>query len=511
MHSSFNGTIDLDLKTPGTPLSWAVHNNRPHIVKILLQNGADPSGSVEAIFKYTEPLRHAAYYHREECLRLMIEHLEGKVNRMTSDGKPDLRHALFYGPVIANAVHAADMFSMILRNGKTYLAALRSTLDLLREKTRLVNFEGQFQGSLLYYAVAEGHDEVVKYMFDENWLTDKVNNVCGDARRTPILEAVRWNRRSMYQVLLEHGANVNILAANPFRSGLLNWSALHIFAYEGHNRDVTLIEALVKAGVPVDGPLEVPDPTIKQPQLPLDISTLNLERTSHMTVDDSRITLPCETPLAVAMRHNAFNLASKLLNLGADPNALTLSSGIFTSSFPTSILGHLIISNARYSSARLRYILDRDNCSVDFIVEPAHQLSALHRAALAHEGIVNVDGEVVTHEDFDFNTNADIFYELLLKWKKADDLNLTCGIRGSTATHLAIEARNLQGLDCLLKAGAVSNVENSDGQTALQLAKRLACGSRDRELIWKRLCQGSLLDSITVNSPRASEYPIEMT
>ena len=45
MHSQFHGTVDIDIKLPRTPLSWAIHNNRPHIVKTLLEHGADPNGS----------------------------------------------------------------------------------------------------------------------------------------------------------------------------------------------------------------------------------------------------------------------------------------------------------------------------------------------------------------------------------------------------------------------------------------------------------------------------------
>ena len=75
------------------------------------------------------PVLHAACYHHVRCLRLMIEDLEGKATQKSSDGKPDLGHALMYGPVVIGAVQAAENFSMILRNGEKYLTALHLAVE----------------------------------------------------------------------------------------------------------------------------------------------------------------------------------------------------------------------------------------------------------------------------------------------------------------------------------------------------------------------------------------------
>ncbi len=486
MHSQFNGTIDMDLKLPGTPLSWAVHNNRPHIVKALLKHGADPNGSPKEQKMGMSPVLHASYYHHDQCLRPMIENLEGKVTQRSGDGKPDLRFALMYGPLVIAAVHAADKFSMILRNGKNYHTALHSTLDLLREKTSYINFQSQVGGSLLYYVVSEAHDEVVEYMFEKDWRVETLNDHCGVDRRTPLLEAVRWNRRSMYQTLLDHGADVHALAANIFQPDLLNWSALHIFAHEGHNKDTSLVEALVAAGLPVDGSLDAPTAAPQKQTIP-PIKALSSGISTLTIVNDLTPVLPCETPFTVAVRHNAFRLASTLLSLGANPNALTLSSGLVISPYPITVLGHVINSNARYSSARLRYLLDLNEPMINFIVEPTRQLSALHRAAMAYQGLQKVHGGAMTREEFDFDTNANIMHELLLRWKGKQELDRKCGVRGDTALHLAIEAGNLGGVDSLVRIGASASIENEDGETAMQLAERLAGTSKESGAILRRL------------------------
>ena len=487
-HSRVAG-VQGEIKFAWTPLTWAVHNNRPRIVETLLKHGADPNGSLIEQERKSGPIPIAAYFHRYECLRIMIEHLEGKVTAKNSKGEPELRYALMYGPVVDSAIADSNKFSMIIRNGEDYLTAVHSTLDLLRERTRYIDFESQFGGSLLYYVVSKTHDEVLEYMFDKDWCVDTLNDPCGIHLRTPLLEAVRWNRRSMYQTLLNHGADVHALAANPFQPKLRNWSALHIFAHEGHNKDVSLVGDLVAAGLPADGSSDAPAATSQTPisssdeALSSEISTLTLNNVSSPV-------LPCETPFAVAVRRNAFQLASKLLSLGANPSALTLSSGLFISPYPATVLGHVIISNARYSSARLRYLLDRSDPVTGFVVEPARQLSALHRTAMAHRDLERVDnGGPVRREEFDFDTNADILHELLLRWKGQEELDRKCAVHGNTALHLAIEAGNLEAVNGLVRAGASASVGNEDGETASQLAVRLADMSEEYGAISRRLAR----------------------
>ena len=468
-HSEFPGQVDVDFKSPGPALLWAVHENRPEIVRVLLQNGADPY--LGGTGPYFQPIVRAAYFHHHECLKVMIEHLEAKVTQKDSNGDIDKRHATKWGPLVWQCVHAADKFSMILRGGEKYLDRLHQTLDLFREKTRMVNFQATFARNMLYSVVSGAHDDVVEYMLQHKWCIEGMNWRNGHAARTPVLEAVRWNRIYLAKRLLMNGGDPKILAANPFRPYVLqNWSALHIFAHEGHDEDLELARILLE-NIPVDGlesaPLTFEEEKVKKANVESSMSMLSVQEQSWM----GHIGLPCETPLAVALRRNAFQLCSLFIRNGANPNALFLSSGLYISNFPTSILGHIIISNARYSSARLKYFLNDPDIIADFVVEPVRRLTALHRSAMAFTDVHRVTGGTVSRDEFDFDTNADIMYELLLNWKDEGCLNARCGIKDRTALHLAVLAGNLGAIESLLKAGANRTVLDGDGKTPLDLAQ----------------------------------------
>ncbi|KAL8687743.1 MAG: hypothetical protein Q9218_006175 [Villophora microphyllina] len=466
VHSRYPSSVDIDLKMPGTPLSWAVHENRPHVVRMLLKHGGDPHASPEGAAH--SPLLMAAYYHHHECLTVIIEHLESKVTQRNTNGEIELRYALMYGPVVREAERAADKFSMILRGGADWLKRLHATFDIFREKTKLINFQSVFGGSLLYSAVSKAHDELVDYMLKYDWLVDKMDQPIGEGQRIPILEAVRWNRGQLARKLIEHGANVCAMAINPFDTKERNWSALHIFAHEGHSRDLGLVETLVELGVPVDGAKAMATDDKTEKSLPDNINSLSLNPSTTLAAASHAIV---ESPFTVALRHNALPLASTFLSLGANPNHLSLSSGLFTSIHALTPLGHIIVSNARYCSARLHYLLKL--ASVDFVVEPERKLTALHRCALGYLYVTRrTDGQPMREEEFDSDTNADILYELLLKWNKPEEVNAVCDINGSTALHLAVYNGNAAAVKALLGAGAKTDVRDGNGDTALASAER---------------------------------------
>jgi len=383
----------------------------------------------------------------------MIEYLENTANvPMTTSGKRDLRHAVVYGPLVRNAIHASDKFSMIVRNGVNYLTELRSTLALLQEKTKLVRFNlGQNQ-TPLHFGSREAHDEACKIILELDWLTGSINTPAGLGERTPLLESVRWNRPGLFYLLRSHGAEVQALCASPFdEKGQRTWSALHIMADQAHNDDVSLVDDLIAAGVPVDG-----DPA-----------------------------MGTETPFHIAVRRNAFFLADALRTHRADPDALCARSALLVAPHPLTTLGHAIARNSRHGLPALGYLLALQPRPA-FVVEPSRGLTALHLVALVPDGLAYVGGGELARVDFDWETNRALVHELLIWFRDRDELDARC-LQGKTALHFAAESGNAGVLEELVRAGADVSLRCEAGETAADVARRAWCQENGMEVLRKLL------------------------
>ena len=457
-HSVFPSSIDVDFQMEGTPLLWAVHNDKPKVVSFLLSVGSNPN------WKFVEsgisPLEWAAHYHHKDCLQLMIEHMERTAEMpVTTDGQQDLRFAVLYGPLVRFAVHASDKFSMMLRNGQKYISRLRFTLEFLQEKTRLIFFSlGGENETLLHFAALKAREEACEIILDRGWRIDEINKPAGPSGMAPLLEAVRWNRCKLFQLLLDHGADPSVLAISPYNPDDRSWSALHIFAEQGHNDDLDLVDDLVAAGVPVDGESD----------------------------------WSSETPLYVAIRRNAFRLADKLLNHGASINVARLRSSFIVSPNPLTGLGHIIALNARHSFNSLRYMMGskaaaKEGAIPDFIVEPARMLSALHFCATVPHGLSYANSAApLTREDFDWETNRAIAHELLEWFCQPRQLDMKSRLQGKTALHLAAEFGNYGVAEELVKSGADKSIKCETGESPAEIARRVFTTGRvlDKLLAW---------------------------
>jgi len=430
-YSVFPGTIDVDHQLPGTPLRWAVHYDRAVVVRFLLRIGAEPLEYPNGI--YPDPLQWAAFMHHHECLRLMIESLEARKVNFT------------YGKLLQGAINGADEFSMIIRNGTEYKEKLHATLDLLDLKTKNIQFVTGIGGigqTLLYFAVSEAHDLVVEYFLQKPARLQEINIARPVDGRTPLLESVRWNRMSVFYKLVTHGADVHALEQNPFTKEA-NWTALHVLAFAGHNNDVGIMEKLIAMGVPADG---------RPPG-----------------------SVQVETPMLVAIQNDSFTLANVLRTLGADANALSLSSSFTTAPYPMTLLGHVIISNSRNSSCRIQYITEicQEAGQDPFIVEPERRLSALQRAAWGHRELSSFTGKELGSEDFDMQLNRDIFHELLEIFDTPEHRNMKSLVLGRTALHFAVDAQNWRVVHELIDVGADTEIVDDAGETPLGMARRL--------------------------------------
>ncbi|KAL2684497.1 hypothetical protein Neosp_005575 [[Neocosmospora] mangrovei] len=471
--AEFPASLDLDRFQQGYPIGWATHCDRPQIVKFLLSNTADPGICNTSWPRANSALEIAASHLRSECLELMTQAIEQfNVERGAA------KHGGFMvTELLEQAVHGSCLFDMILHHGPKYQQAMESTFKCLLSKANRVaclHGYGGFSQTLLYLAVSLARDELVEYLLKHGVdamkaglghneeapksqdvgafrMTD-INRACGVDMRTPLLEAVRWNRPTMVNLLLEHGALATEASKNPFSGQSSTWTALHVLAYAGQN-DARLVQTLLDHGAPLDG-------------LP----------------DEYDIT---ESPLLIAVQNDSFQLADSFVSHGADINFTTLGSGHLALTSPTTILGHVIASNSRNSIARLRYLLEsastRDH--LNFIVEPTRQWTALHRAAVAHadaefRGTDATEAAGLDWTDVDWGANREILNELLRHFNSPEQLDATEQSMGLTAMHLAVMVGNEAAVRLLLDHGARVDVRMAGGQgaTAADMALGIQMG-----------------------------------
>ncbi|RSL41853.1 hypothetical protein CEP54_015694 [Fusarium duplospermum] len=471
--AEFPTSLDLDRFQEGYPIGWATHCDRPQIVKFLLSNTADPRICSTSWPRVNSAMEIAASHLRSECLQLMIDAIE-QYNLEQGGGK---QGGYTVSALIYQALYGTSLFDMILYHGPEYQQAMEATFNCLLSRTNRVACPqgyGGFNQTLFYSAVSLARDELVEYLlkhgaevmksgegYDEEILqsqdrgafkTADINRACGFDMRTPLLEAVRWNRPTMVNLLLGHGAEAAGASKNPFSGQDSTWTALHVLAYAGQD-DARLVQPLLDHGAPLDG-------------LP----------------DSFNIT---ESPLLIAVQNDSFKLADSFISHGADINFTTLSSGHLTLTNPTTILGHVIASNARNSIARIRYLLGgastRDN--LHFIIEPTRQWTALHRAAAAHidaefRGTDATQAAQLDWTDVDWSANREILNELLRQFNDPEQLDAAEESMGLTAMHLAVLAGNEAAVRLLLDHGARGDVPSAGGQgaTAADMALGIQMG-----------------------------------
>ncbi|KAM0162961.1 hypothetical protein ACHAQE_003536 [Botrytis cinerea] len=452
-YSIFPSGIDFDNLPPGTPLTWAVHYDRPDIIKFLLSQPESARLCMINAPNDSTPLEWAAKYHHHHCLEAMIVAMKAQRVNFT------------YQEFLKAAVHGADIFSMIFRSGVQYLDRVKNTLDYLLQKTHGASFGtglGGFGYTLLYYAISEGYDLVVKYLLapeteallrtgrerrravvnDEDGIPiprygvfseEHINNPCGIELRTPLLECIRWNHHEIFDLLITRGADIHARSRNSFDGSKSNWSALHAFAYAGHDSDLTLVRKIVEAGVEVDAQF-------------------------NESAD-------LETPLLVAFKNNALNLAQELLLRGANINAASISLGFITLEQSTIVLGHLapVCSTWIYNS-NATHFQPTSSCS-----RPRYYVDVFDR-------IPDGDSSAVAYQrtQYDFAQNRDILNELLQHFGSSDEVinarngeALFCRI----PLHFAVDAVNLSAVELLLDRDSIDiSVQGSNDQAPLDLA-----------------------------------------
>ncbi|KAF2105053.1 hypothetical protein NA57DRAFT_51835 [Rhizodiscina lignyota] len=387
----FNFTLSKDPTNRDLPsvVRLFKYGHVENLRKGLAANVADPNFRLTGTETgdNTSPSEWTALYNHTERLKLTIEHL-GRTSEvlMTTNVERGIRHAVMDEPLVTMSIHTADKFSMIFRNGEHYLDQLKSPLALLQGKTGRIRFSTTRRGpneTLPHCAASGEHDEVY----------------------------------------------ARVLAINPYDETDSAWSALHIFADQAHDDDLTLVDDILDAGVPVDGE-------------------------EAYSID---------TPFNVAVVRNAFNPASLLLTPGALINATSTKSSLIVSSIPLTVLGHII-----------------DECSKLLQRSAIHPLKKRRRRKRqgrlppVPNGLKYSSEAPISLDEFDEETNRSLTHELLQMVPRLGPtesaVRTWCWYRPPFDREMGRVGVGV--VEELVKAGADTGIVCETGETAADIAER---------------------------------------
>ena len=318
------------------------------------------------------------------------------------------------------ALKGADRVTMTKRNGKRWYHELKSTLLFLTTWGKYRWLGTDQVDTTLGLAASWAREDACRAILELGTRAPEIDEPSGIYNRTPLLESVRWNRVWLFRLLRRYGADVMAKAIHPVAEGYSKWSALHVFADQGHNDNLTIVQELIEAGVPVNG-------------------------------DCDGI---LETPLYIAVRRNAFRLADFLRVRGASLGIPFRNASLFTDPrCPKTALGNLVTLNARNSLPAIRYLLE---AGANFVVAPDCGMSVLHVCAQAQAGLAYVfqPNSEVEFRDIDREMNRLIMKELLEWFKEPEQIDLQVEAHRVTALHLATVMGRELIVEELVRAGA---------------------------------------------------------
>ncbi|OAL21174.1 hypothetical protein AYO22_08137 [Fonsecaea multimorphosa] len=440
----------------GSPLHWAVSRKRKDLVALLLEHGADHYDRGDFATN-TTAFEQAAYFHDHEILRIIIDSKYPRPRVPSFDTGFDQNFhnqrdevpggSYLCGPsgLIRQAIEGSDRYLMAVRWGAAYKKQLQETFQLLGEELRyveLIRGVDQAGRSPLQYAASRGFHEaaecIYEYMDGPRWLNVPYDR---DGGITPIFESVKRDNKTLFNFLLSKRAKIDIRIDSPGMRNRFDWCILHTVAQYG---DAEVADKILGLGIPPDG----------------------------YCVEGQE---PTETPLAVAIENNNFEVADYLRERGADVNALSqwsLNSNLRLSC-PMTILGRIIASNLRDYKRRLKYLLGherRDLAQPTFVVAPAQRLTALH---------VSVLGVQALHADHQQERDdlvASRILDYLLELFDGDEqINaVTADGASNTALHIAVHSLNVRAVELLLTSDFIRlDVQAANGLSAIHSARKV--------------------------------------
>ncbi|OQD71694.1 hypothetical protein PENPOL_c001G06226 [Penicillium polonicum] len=206
---SVGGSVDCVDAAGMTPLSWAVQQNHPDAITLLLENGANPNTKDQ---RGTTPLFFAARWGHERALQLLLE-ASGDLLSNDDMSQPLLHASAGSGSEeVARlllkqglAVHAED------NTGHTplFVAASAGHLNLVRlfiDWDRDIDTQDIELNASMTVAAANGNEAIVQFLRDRG---ADLNNL-RFRNMTPLMHASASANTSVVQLLLEWGVDLEV-------------------------------------------------------------------------------------------------------------------------------------------------------------------------------------------------------------------------------------------------------------------------------------------------------------
>lgn len=249
------GGIDVNEQDEecGTPLIYACQNNALEIVKMLLDNGANPNIGNQ---KNITPLHFSAALGAVPIVNLLVK-AGADVNCTDNNGITPLMYMVIKEKTAAalgfiknpevdvrikdNAGRTAAMYAVCVKQQQL----AKALLPLMGTDTDDADIEGF---TMLHYACQYGQVEIVKLLLEKNQVENQVEENLGSVNRasnvgeTPLMMAARASNLVIVKLLLAAGAAAD--CSN--RKGV---TALHLAAILGN---VPLGKVLLAAGACID-------------------------------------------------------------------------------------------------------------------------------------------------------------------------------------------------------------------------------------------------------------------
>jgi ankyrin repeat protein len=400
----------------GTPLTWAVAFNRPELLTVLLDLGADPW--VESSYTRHCAVVLAASLHRSETLEMMLRKYPTTKDVCQEALNDALVEAIVYGLPLRMLVH-----------GPNHQQAMKRTIDVLLtagadlEKLKHRNLKA----TALYLAVENAELDVVDHLL-QNGCKEYIDTMCANYGYTPLHAAIHRGDIEIFDLLIAHGADNSI----PWK-----WNGDEMSPIIVCTKSTREPSAVIMAG-----------------RL---IAALGPEILTHLYNG--------EPPLAVALRFSQFELADCFLSHGADLNAEFEDHKAKTR---RTLLGSLLSSghSAHHVLLVLKYLFEFRRVThqpLSFVVGKERKESAFH---VLVGGIFDAKNAAAEQE---------ILLYLVTKWGDREHLEHR-DRPGFTPLQMAALMGRAHAVSILVDAHADVNSVNQEsrsryfGMTALDIA-----------------------------------------